>query len=241
MERINVLVVEDERLVAEDLKQILSEEGYNVVGLYSSGEKLLENIESHIPDIILMDIKIKGKLDGVETSVILRQKYDIPIVYLTAHADQATLDRVKITEPYGYVLKPFERREIHTSIQIAVYRHKMEKEEREKGDKYKSIIKSIGDAVIVADRKGYITYENSRSEELTGFDSGEIKGKNINDFFKIIGDNSYDYTKKMDFDLSDELALVNKRGERIPIYENATPVRDKEGNITGIVMTFHRK
>ncbi|HOV14173.1 MAG TPA: PAS domain S-box protein, partial [Spirochaetota bacterium] len=144
-------------------------------------------------------------------------------------------------EPYGYILKPFDRREVRTNIEIAVYKHRIQNDLKQKEIWYKSIVKSIGDAVIVADKKGNIKFENEQSEELTGFKVDEIKGKNINRFFQVVSDKGFENPNDLYYNLSNELVLVNKEGNKIPIYENATPVRDKQGNITGIVMTFHRR
>src|SRR6478672_6818828 len=121
-----ILVVEDEKIIAFDIKRSLEESGYVVPAIASSGEQVLEKIPEVKPDLVLMDIILKGDLDGVKTAEIIRDRFDLPVVYLTAHADETTLKRAKISDPFGYILKPFEDRELITTIEIALSRHRAE-------------------------------------------------------------------------------------------------------------------
>ena len=124
MKSINVLVVEDENIVAKDIQMSLKKMGYSVVGAASSGEKALEILKEKKPDIILMDIMLKGKMSGIDTAEAVKEEYDLPVIFLTAYADEDTLSKAKITEPYGYILKPFKEIDLHTSIEMALYKHK---------------------------------------------------------------------------------------------------------------------
>ncbi|MCX6182952.1 MAG: response regulator [Bacteroidetes bacterium] len=124
MSNIRVLVVEDENIVAKDIQMSLEKMGYNVIGTASSGEKALEILKENQPSIILMDIMLKGKMSGIDTAEIVKNEYDLPIIFLTAYADESTLSKAKITEPYGYILKPFKEIDLHTSIEMALYKHK---------------------------------------------------------------------------------------------------------------------
>ena len=121
-----ILIVEDESIVAADIEDTLHKIGYEVVGIVSSGEDALERAAVHAVDLILMDIQLKGTLDGIETAATVREKYNIPVVYLTAHADEATLERAKITEPYGYIVKPFEEIELKVALELALYKHRLD-------------------------------------------------------------------------------------------------------------------
>jgi signal transduction histidine kinase len=123
----NILVVEDESIIALDIKNSLKKSGYNVVGLATSAEEALKKISDLHPDLVLMDIQLRGAIDGVETAEQIRSQFQIPVVYLTAHADEHTLQRAKVTQPFGYVLKPFEDKELTTTIEIALSRHQAEK------------------------------------------------------------------------------------------------------------------
>ena len=121
-----ILIVEDEQLVADDLRETLEYLGYSVVALVASGEDAIYNVESVQPDLVLMDIRLAGEMDGIEASVAIQSRFQVPVVYLTANADHATLERVKATHPFGYILKPFDERILATTIDIAVSRHQAE-------------------------------------------------------------------------------------------------------------------
>ncbi len=125
MKTIQILVVEDEQIVANDIKMILQRLGYVVSGMASSGEDAIKKAEEINPDLVLMDIVLEGKMDGVEAASLIRYRFDIPVVYLTAYSDKKTLERAKVTEPFGYILKPFKDRDLYTTIEMALYTHKM--------------------------------------------------------------------------------------------------------------------
>ncbi|MDZ7344982.1 MAG: response regulator, partial [candidate division KSB1 bacterium] len=122
-----ILVVEDESIVAKHIQTSLERLGYVVPVVASSGEDAIENAALVQPDLVLMDVKLKGMMDGIEAAEKILHQLDVPIVYLTAYADDDTLKRAKITEPYGYILKPFQERELHTTIEMAINKHKVER------------------------------------------------------------------------------------------------------------------
>ena len=149
MSEVKILIVEDERIIAEDTKQTLESLGYKVCGIASSGDEAIRIVEDSDPDLILMDIKIKGPIDGIETAEKIHQDKDIPLIYVTAYADEETLQRAKITEPYGYILKPIRKNELHTAVEIILYKYNMEKQLREielksKQDKLETIKQLAG-------------------------------------------------------------------------------------------------
>ena len=123
-----IFIVEDEAIVANDIKETLISLGYSVAGMAKSGEIALEKIRQARPDLVLMDIHIAGEIDGVETAGKVHILFDIPVIYLTAYADKLLLERAKVTEPYGYILKPYDERELHSVIQMALYKHHIERE-----------------------------------------------------------------------------------------------------------------
>ena len=142
MSKTNILVVEDESIVSKDIQHSLKKLGYNVVGAASSGEKALELARTEPPDIVLMDIMLKGDMNGIETADIIRQEMAIPVVFLTAYADESTLSKAKVTEPYGYIIKPFKEIDLHTSIEMAIYKHGKEQEIIKERDFLYSIIEN---------------------------------------------------------------------------------------------------
>jgi CheY-like chemotaxis protein len=131
MERVKILVVEDEVIIAKDIQMSLQQLGYSVPSTVVSGEQAIRKAEGEKPDLIIMDIVLQGEMDGIETASIIRSRFDIPIIYLTSYSDKNTQDRAKATEPYGYILKPFEETLVDTTIKMALLNHKMEKRLRE--------------------------------------------------------------------------------------------------------------
>ncbi|KAF3885688.1 MULTISPECIES: hybrid sensor histidine kinase/response regulator [Nostocales] len=126
MNSIKILIVEDEQLVADDLRETLEYLGYIVPTMVATGEEAIVMVESLQPDLVLMDIRLAGEIDGVEASEQIQSRFNVPVVYLTANADRATLERVKATQPFGYILKPFDERILSTTIEIAISRHQAE-------------------------------------------------------------------------------------------------------------------
>lgn len=134
MPDISVLIVEDEAIVAEDLGRKLRRLGYAVAATTDLGQQALALTKELRPKLVLMDIRLAGAMDGVEAAERIRQECGVPVVYLTASSDRATLDRAKRTEPFGYILKPFDERELETQIEMALYRHQVERELRESAE-----------------------------------------------------------------------------------------------------------
>lgn len=142
MSKVNILVVEDESIVSKDIQQILKKLGYNVVGAASTGELAVELAQEKQPDLILMDIMLKGEMSGIDAATQIKEKLNIPIIYLTAYADESTLSKAKITEPFGYILKPFKEIDLHTSIEMALFKHKKETELRKERDLLYSLVEN---------------------------------------------------------------------------------------------------
>jgi len=177
-----ILVVEDEYIVAKDIQNTLTNLGYSVPAIASSGEEAIKTIDEHSPDLVLMDIVLKGKMDGVETADKIRLKFNIPVVYLTAYADDNTLQRAKVTEPYGYLIKPFQERELHSTIEMALYRQKMEKSLKDSEERYRKLVDNFPEPMAVI-RDGKFHYFNSALIDLLkASGSGELIGKSIIDF-----------------------------------------------------------
>jgi len=131
MSTAKIFIVEDEAIVAESLNDQLEGLGYIVTGNAPSGEEALRNIKNNLPNLVLMDIMLEGEMDGVETAQQIRELYGIPVIFLSAYSDSETLGRAKLTEPFGYLIKPYKERELHTTLEITLYKHRMEKRVRE--------------------------------------------------------------------------------------------------------------
>ncbi len=126
-----ILVVEDESIIAADIAMSLRNLGYEVTATVASGEQAINKIEADNPDIVLMDIVLKGRMDGIDAAEQIRSRFRVPVVYLTAYADEKTLERAKVTEPFGYIMKPFQETDLRVAVQIALYKAKMEEEREE--------------------------------------------------------------------------------------------------------------
>ncbi len=182
MSKIKVLVVEDERIVAKDIQNTLRNLGYDVPAIASSGEDALKKARDLKPDVVLMDIVLKGEMDGIDAASLIKSNFKIPIIYLTAYEDEETLDRAKITEPLGYILKPFEERDLHTTLEMALYKFSMEAKLHESEERYRSLVESSPDGIAIeADKK--IVFVNQAASELIGEkDPKRILGRSITDF-----------------------------------------------------------
>ncbi|MGB3480136.1 MAG: HD domain-containing phosphohydrolase [bacterium] len=145
-----IMIVEDERIIAEDLRNTLQSLGYTVMKIVSTGEEAINILKKNKPDLILADIVLSGQIDGIEMAKYIKSRYNIPIVYLTAYADKNIVTRAKITEPYGYIIKPFEDRELQTNIEIALYKNKIEARLKENFDERNRALEATVAALATA-------------------------------------------------------------------------------------------
>ena len=143
MEKAQILVVEDERIVAKNIQNKLKKFGYDIPAVAYSGEEAIKKIAETHPDLVLMDINLEGDMDGIQAAEQIRTRFDIPVIYLTAYADEETMQRAKVTEPYSYILKPFQAEELQTNIELALYKHKMDKELRESEEQHRTLFKGV--------------------------------------------------------------------------------------------------
>jgi signal transduction histidine kinase len=134
MDKKNILIVEDEAIVAADLAGKLRQLGYEVAGTTASGEESIKLASRMRPDLVLMDIRLEGAVDGIEAAEVIHREQDLPVIYLTAFSDPPTLERAKLTGPFGYILKPFEERDLATQIEMALYRHQADRQIRKQRD-----------------------------------------------------------------------------------------------------------
>lgn len=243
-----VLVVEDENIVAKDIEERLKTLGYEVPAIASCGEEAVEKAASTQSDLVLMDIRLRGEMDGVSAAERIRQTLNIPVVYLTAYADDETLRRAKVTEPYGYILKPFEERELRTTIEIALYKHKMESKVRESEQWLSTTLRSIADAVIATDTKGVVTFINPVAESLTGWRVSQARGEPLTAVFNIIHEETRTHLEDLASQVlregmpmnsrEDHIVLIARDGTEIPIDDCAAAIKDDQGEVAGVVLVF---
>lgn len=242
----NILIVEDERIVALDIKSSLESLGYTVTGIVASGEAALAKVAESQPDLVLMDINLKGDMDGVETAEQIRAHFSIPVIYLTAYADNNTLQRAKLTEPFGYILKPFEEKELNISIEMALYKHQKERQLKASEQWFATTLHSVGDAVIATDQNNLVVFINTIAEALTGWKQEDALGKNFTEVFHILDKQTHNTVSPVTkatqegvvIALPEETKLLAKAGTAISIAGSAAAIRDTTGNIIGAILVF---
>jgi len=236
MPKIKILVVEDESLVAKDIQNMLRGLGYEVLDVLSTGEEALVALRESDPDLILMDIVLKGKIDGIVTAERIWETYGIPVIYLTAYADETTLSRAKVTVPFGYILKPFDERELQTTIEMAFYKAKIDKTLREREEWLSTILRSIGDGVIATDIEDRISFMNPLAERLSGWNQSEVLKKPLAEILPnqpaAPAGPSNGPTPAV------ENILTAKGGETIPIEQTVTAFIDSRKRRLGNVLIF---
>ncbi|MCX6567356.1 MAG: HD domain-containing protein [Candidatus Aminicenantes bacterium] len=236
MKNLQIVVVEDESLVAKDIVNMVRGLGYSVPAVVSTGEEAIVVAEKTRPDIILMDIVLKGRIDGIEAAQHIWENLSIPVVYLTAFADEATLQRAKVTEPFGYILKPFDERELQTTIEMAFYKAQMEKKLRERERWLSTILRSIGDGVIVTDMNGRVTFMNGVAEHLTGWNQTEVLQRPLDGFIQIPLE-SNPAEEGLESTVNEGL-LTTRDGVSIPIEQSVSPIYGEKKQIFGSVYIF---
>jgi len=177
---VKLLVVEDKGIVAKDIQNTLKRLGYAVPTVVSSGEEAIKKAVEIHPDLVLMDIVLKGDMDGIEAAEQIHNRLNIPVVYLTAYADKNILQRAKITEPFGYILKPFEEKELHTAIEMALYKHKIESKLKESEKKFRDLAELLPQTLFEIDMEGNFAFLNRNAFDTFGYTQENFdKGLNI--------------------------------------------------------------
>jgi two-component system cell cycle sensor histidine kinase/response regulator CckA len=243
-----VLIVEDEAIVAKDIAVTLKGMSYHVSGTCATGQDAVNKATSGSPDIVLMDIMLPGNMDGIEAASLIQKNLNIPVVFLTAHADEATLSRAKAIAPYGYLIKPFADRELEVALETALYRSAMERKLHEQRQWVEAVLDCIGDAVIAADIGGNVIFMNPVAENLTGWSRKQAMGHPLSEVFHTIdelnrhpAESSEARALRDDTALKDEadnILLVSADGSERPIDTTVSPINDAEGNLLGIVAVF---
>ena len=245
---ITILIVEDEGLVAEDLAGKLRRLGYEVAGIAPEGEQAVAIARRIRPDLVLMDISLGGPMDGIQAAEAIRRQFDVPVIYLTAHSDPGTLARAKITDPYGYILKPFERARTGYPNRAGATSTRPTGRFAEQREWLRVTLSSIGDAVIATDSEGRMTFLNPVAESLTGWKAEEASGQPVQGVFRVVNEQTRQaleepvarvLRERRAVALANHAALLTKTGNLVPIEDSASPIRNAEGGLIGVVLVFH--
>jgi len=232
MAKIRILVAEDENLVGRDILNMLQGIGYEVVDVVSSGEDAVRVAESASPDLVLMDIVLRGEMDGIAAAERIWDNFAIPVIYLTAYADEKTLQRAKVTEPFGYILKPFDERELQTTIEMAFYKAKMDKKLREREEWLSTILKNIGDGVIATDDDNCVSFMNPLAEKLTGCTQSDALHRPLSDVFAVEDQGGTAGSALR------ENRLKTRAGEIVPIEQSLSTIPQGKKGTLGHVIVF---
>jgi len=228
-----LIIVEDERIEAEAVKICLISRGFDVVASVASGEEAVEQAEKLLPDLILMDIMLKGELDGVKAAEQITSNYKIPIVYLTAYTDDSTLKRVKQTAPHGFIIKPFEESELIGVVETALHRHQLEKQLAESEEKFRQFFVNEPELCYMISSQSKILDVNSAALKVLGYQKKELIGKHTKTFTapesipKMIEVfSSWDQTKPIK---DVEIKVISKKGKKRVVLLSVSPVKDNFG------------
>ncbi len=244
-----ILIVEDEQLVALDLQEALISLGHTVMGMVASGDAAIQLAEQTRPDVVLMDIRLDGEMDGVAATQEIYQRYRIPVIYLTASTDESTLRRALTTYPFGYLSKPWQEASLHNSIEVALQRSQWERTLWAQSRHLAQTIDSIADAAIVTDYSGNITHINPTAEVLTGWQREKAIGLPIEQVMQFIHAETREpignpllqaIRQSQSVRLPDACLLLTKDGSEVPVGDSAAPIYNDIGEIQGSIAVIQQ-
>ncbi len=239
MAKERILIVEDEGIVAADLESMLRKLGYIVVGTAASGEEAIEKAEETAPDLVLMDIRLKGEMDGIDAAEQITARHNIPVTYLTAYADEKTVERAKTTMPFGYIQKPFQMNDIRAATEIALYKHKMESMLTTIQSWHAATLRSIPEAVVATDKKGSLTFMNEMAESLLGLKLQDVYGTPFDDIFSLPNTTAEMLAQATPFRTELPATLSVKNGHTIYAQYSVAFIKDMNGQVSGLLVVFH--
>jgi hypothetical protein len=244
---IQVLVVEDERVVARDIKACLENLGYTVPAIACSGEDAIEKARAIQPDIVLMDIHLEGEMDGTQAAQQIWSDLQIPIIYSTGYSDQITVERATATQPFGYILKPIKERDLYVAVKTALQRYHLEIKLKAREHWLTIVLRAIGDGVIIVDTQSRIKFLNVAAELMTGWQQEEAFDKSLLEVWRLVHEQTQEPILNPALEaiqtgrtvyLGNHTLLVTKSGAAIPIADSAAPFLNDDGTTAGVVLVF---
>jgi diguanylate cyclase (GGDEF)-like protein/PAS domain S-box-containing protein len=240
-----LLVVEDESVVAMDLDGQLHDMGYQVCGCVDNGRDAITRARADKPDLILMDIVLKGDMDGIAAASLIGSELHIPVLFLTAYSDDQTVERAAGTWPYGYLTKPFQNRELRAGIEVALRKAGLERALRNSEHWLASVLRGVGEAVLATDINGIIRLANPAAERLLGCGAGALHGRAARDVIRLEdahGGQPAQFTPAAGIvvdELTGAAVLVTPAGARVPVDVSAGPIADEQGQPMGAALVLH--
>ncbi len=243
MSKARVMVVEDEGVVALQIQESLEGMGYTVAHVAFTGEEAVAKVLETEPDLVLMDIRLTGRMSGIEAARKIRARIDVPVVYLTAFSDEETLALAQVTDPDGYVLKPFEDKSLHAIIEVSLAKHQRAREARESGMWMSALAESMTEAVLICDAKGYVKFINPAAEALIGRQLPEVQEMRMRDVVSLLDTET---RQPLPFPVTEPLlegrstmrgncSLQAGEDREYPVEFTASPLRSPEGTLFGIL------
>jgi PAS domain S-box-containing protein len=242
-----ILIVDVDSASAHQLALHLKAFGYQVIGAACSGAEALAWIEQHDPDLVLMDIRLKGAIDGIQTGSLIRTYRNIPIIYLVDTSGQNTIRRAGTTEPYGYIFKPYDERRIFATLETALIRHELESRLNESRQWLNTTLTSIGDGLIATDQHGRVRFINPIAMEQTGWSHAAAIGRPLLEVFPLVSEGSGEPIDLLDLHAGGAAAahkkgisgiLFSLQGSQIAVEANVTAIQDGKGQVHGMVLVF---
>lgn len=236
MKKSSILIVEDEIIIAKDIAAVLEHYGYSVAGILASGKEALRKARDLHPDLVLMDIKLQGEMDGIRTSKEIRQRFNIPVVFLTAYAEENTLRNIKTSGAYGYILKPFNENELRGTIEVALHKHEIERIIEESEEKYRTLTENISLGIYrtTPGPSGKFVEVNPALIKILGYkDKDNLLSLKVSDMYLKPSDRQRLNLKlhKYGSVKNEELVLKKKNGDQILVAATAVAVRNETGKV----------
>lgn len=240
----SILIVEDEAVVALDLKMQLEDLGYRVVGIADDAEQAMRLAAQHKPSLALMDIQLKGAVDGVTVAGELRRHMDLPVIFLTSFSDAQTVRRAAATAPYGYLTKPFQIKEVAAGVEVALCKAQMERADRGTERSLAYALDCVTDGVVLTDEQHQVRFMNPAAEQLTGWDLRDAVGRSVDEVVSItiaeheaptlgLGEPPHGVSTQQRVAVANAMSLHRRDGSALHIDEWTGPIRDDQGRKTG--------
>ncbi|HEX6765941.1 MAG TPA: response regulator, partial [Polyangiaceae bacterium] len=237
----NILIVEDERVSAEEVAALVRDTGHKVVGISTSGEAALADAEDVDLDLALVDVKLKGGLDGIHTAEKLQNRHDVAVIYVTGNSEESVLQRATQTAAYGYVLKPVDGRTLQASIEMALARRRRDKNLRSHGQWLSNLLRSVRIAVLATDENGALRYANPLASSLTSCPEGEALGPH----FRLVDEAGKEFhpveealRRSTCVEFPAGASLLREGAEPLPVEGSAAPLFDGSDRPHGVVVAF---
>lgn len=241
-----ILVVEDEGIVAKDLENRLQRFGYDVCETVATGEEAIAKVSELKPDLVLVDISLRGEIDGIAVAQVVHYNFDLPVIYLTANTDEHILNKALATQPFGYIIKPFREQELKTTIEITLSKYLTQQQLKQNKYWLRTLLHSINNGIIASDAEGKIAFMNPIAEALTGWNQQDACGKKATEVVKVVCAETLilehpiqqALQQGIPVEISERSQLIDKNGLKIPIDNRIAPIQDERGNIIGAMLVF---